>query len=240
MKAKKSFKSKYKRVLLKVSGEVFAGEKHYGVDHDSVVSYAKEIKEVKRSGVELAIVIGAGNIWRGRMAPDMDRAMADYMGMIATVINALALQDALEHLGVHTRVMTAIEMRDVAEPFIVRRAIRHLEKDRVVIFSGGTGNPFFTTDTAATLRALEIDAEIILKATKVDGVYSKDPVTCPDAKLYKKLKYIDVLKQRLKVMDSTSVSLSMDNNLPICVFNITKPGNIKRIIRGDDIGTLVD
>lgn len=232
-------KPKYKRVLLKVSGEVFAGSQHFGIDYATIESYAQEIKEVKELGIELGIVVGGGNIWRGRIAPKMDRSTADYMGMIATVINALALQDALERIGIKTRVLTAIEMREVAEPFIMRRAIRHIEKGRVVIFAAGTGNPYFTTDTAATLRAVEIKADIILKATKVDGVYSKDPVLCKDAKKYKELKYIDVLKQELKVMDSTSISLSMDNKIPICVFNLTKRGNIKRIILGEDIGTFV-
>lgn len=232
-------KPRYKRVLLKVSGEAFAGHEHYGVDQKTIEGYAKEIKEIKDLGVALAIVVGGGNIWRGRFAPQMDRATADYMGMIATVINALALQDALERIGVKTRVQTAIEMRQVAEPFIMRKAKRHLEKGRVVIFAGGTGNPYFTTDTAATLRALEINADIILKATKVDGVYSKDPVIYKDAKKYKELKYIDVLNQGLKVMDSTSISLSMDNKIPICVFDITKRGNIKKIMLGENIGTFV-
>lgn len=231
--------SKYKRILLKMSGEAFSGTHSYGIDPDLVVRYAKEIKEISQMGVEIAIVVGGGNIWRGRMAPEMDQATADYMGMIATVLNSLALQDALEKQNVHTRVQTAIEMREVAEPFIRRRAIRHLEKGRVVIFAAGTGNPFFTTDTAASLRALEIGADAILKATKVDGVYDMDPEKFPEAKKFSKLEYIEVLKKGLKVMDSTAVSLCMDNKLPILVFNITEYGNIKKILAGEEIGTAV-
>lgn len=229
----------FTRVLLKLSGEVFAGGQGFGIDPDVVSRYANEIKEVRAMGVQVAAVIGGGNIWRGRYAPKMDRAQADYMGMIATVINALALQDSLEKHGVDTRVLTALEMKDVAEPFIRRRAIRHLEKGRVVIFAGGIGSPYFTTDTTAALRGLEIGAEVILKGTKVDGVYDGDPVKNPDAKKFKELQYIEVLSRGLKVMDATAVSLCMDNHLPIAVFDITKPGNIMRIVAGEDIGTLV-
>ncbi|MCL5773863.1 MAG: UMP kinase [Firmicutes bacterium] len=222
-----------------MSGEAFSGIHSSGIDPDLVIRYAKEIKEISEMEVEIAIVVGGGNIWRGRMAPEMDKATADYMGMIATVLNALALQDALEKQNVHTRVQTAIEMREVAEPFIRRRAVRHLEKGRVVIFAAGTGNPFFTTDTAASLRALEIGADAILKATKVDGVYDKDPEKFPEAKKFSELEYIEVLKKGLKVMDSTAVSLCMDNKLPIMVFNITEYGNIKKILAGEEIGTSV-
>ncbi len=229
----------FTRVLLKLSGEVFAGGQGFGIDPDVVSRYANEIKEVRAMGVQVAAVIGGGNIWRGRYAPKMDRAQADYMGMIATVINALALQDSLEKHGVDTRVLTALEMKDVAEPFIRRRAIRHLEKGRVVIFAGGIGSPYFTTDTTAALRGLEIGAEVILKGTKVDGVYDGDPVKNPDAKKFKELQYIEVLRRGLKVMDATAVSLCMDNHLPIAVFDITQPGNIMRIVAGEDIGTLV-
>lgn len=229
----------FTRVLLKLSGEVFAGGQGFGIDPEVVSRYANEIKAVRAMGVQVAAVIGGGNIWRGRYAPKMDRAQADYMGMIATVINALALQDALEKASVDTRVLTAIEMKDVAEPFIRRRAIRHLEKGRVVIFAGGIGSPYFTTDTTAALRGLEIGAEVILKGTKVDGVYDGDPVKNPDAKKFKELQYIEVLRRGLKVMDATAVSLCMDNHLPIAVFDITQPGNIMRIVAGEDIGTLV-
>jgi len=229
----------FTRVLLKLSGEVFAGGQGFGIDPDVVSRYANEIKAVRAMGVQVAAVIGGGNIWRGRYAPKMDRAQADYMGMIATVINALALQDALEKHSVDTRVLTALEMKDVAEPFIRRRAIRHLEKGRVVIFAGGIGSPYFTTDTTAALRGLEIGAEVILKGTKVDGVYDGDPVKNPDAKKFKELQYIEVLRRGLKVMDATAVSLCMDNHLPIAVFDITQPGNIMRIVAGEEIGTLV-
>lgn len=229
----------YSRILLKLSGEVFAGSKGYGLDADAVARYAREIKEVRDMGVGVAVVVGGGNIWRGRMAPEIDRATADYMGMIATVINALSLQDALEKLGVITRVQTAIPMAAVAEPFIRRRAVRHLEKGRVVIFAGGTGNPYFTTDTCAALRALEIGAEAILKGTKVDGVYDTDPTQHPGAVKFKELSHIDVLNRGLKVMDATAISLCMDHGLPIRVFNIAEPGNIKKIVAGEEIGTLV-
>ncbi len=229
----------YRRVLLKLSGEVFAGTAGFGIDPHIVVQFAQELKEIRGLGVQVAVVVGGGNIWRGRMAPKMERANADYMGMIATIINALALQDALEKLGATTRVLTAIEMKEVAEPFIRRRAQRHLEKGRIVIFAGGTGSPYFTTDTCAALRGLEIGAEVILKGTKVDGVYDRDPVKFPDAKKFSKLPYIDVLQQGLQVMDATAISLCMDNRLPIAVFNITEHGNIKRMILGEDIGTIV-
>lgn len=232
---------KYKRVLLKLSGEALMGDKGYGVDAGTVRYMALEIKDVLRTGVELAVVIGGGNIFRGVEASvkGMERASADYMGMLATVINALALQNALEKIGIPTRVQSAIEMRELAEPYIRRRAMRHLEKGRVVIFAAGTGNPYFTTDTAAALRAMEIGAEIILKGTKVNGVYSSDPVRDPRARKYDSIGYIDVLKKGLAVMDSTAISLCMDNNLPIVVFNVRGKGNIRNIIQGKSIGTLV-
>jgi uridylate kinase len=236
-----ALKPKYKRVVVKLSGEALQGTGGYGIDPRVVVSIAKQIKEIRLLGVEISIVIGGGNIFRGEQASHdgIDRSTADYMGMLATVINGMAMQDALEKLGVWTRLMTAIEMQELAEPYIRRKAIRHLEKGRVVIFAGGTGNPYFTTDTAAALRAIEIGAEVILKATKVDGVYSSDPEKDPKAKKYDRLKYIEVLKQGLKVMDATAISLCMDNNLPIVVFNLKKEGNIKRVIFGEKIGTLV-
>lgn len=232
---------KYKRIILKVTGEVFAGAQNFGIDGNTVKAFAQEIKEVKEMGCELAMVVGGGNIFRGAIASEigMDRASADTMGMLATVINSLALQDALEKFGVSTRVLSAIEMRQVAEPYIRRRATRHLEKGRVVIFAGGTGNPYFTTDTTASLRAMEVGAEVILKATKVDGVYDADPVTHHDAKKFAALSYIEVLNRELKVMDSTAISLCMDNNLPIIVFNLMEKGNIKRVVSGEAIGTLV-
>lgn len=234
-------KLKYKRVILKVTGEVLAGAQKFGIDGTMVRAFAEEIKEVKALGCEMALVMGGGNIFRGAEAGEwvMERATADTMGMLATVINSLALQDALEKIGVSTRVMSAIEMRQVAEPYIRRRATRHLEKGRVVIFAGGTGNPYFTTDTTASLRAMEIGAEVILKATKVDGVYDADPLKHAGAKRYGELTYIDVLNKELKVMDSTAISLCMDNHLPIIVFNILQKGNIKRVVAGEDIGTLV-
>src|SRR6184192_3365791 len=232
---------KYKRIILKVTGEVFAGPQQFGIDGKTVKAFAQEIKEVKELGCELALVIGGGNIFRGALASEMgmDRASADTMGMLATVINSLALQDALEKIGVFTRVLSALEMQQVAEPYIRRRAIRHLEKGRVVIFAGGTGNPYFTTDTAASLRAMEIHAEVILKATKVDGIYTADPVKDPSATRYKTLSYIEVLRKNLKVMDSTAISLCMDNELPIIVFDLGQRGNILRVVRGEDVGTLV-
>jgi uridylate kinase len=232
---------RYRRVLLKLSGEAFMGQTRYGIESSVLQSIAHEIRDVHSLGLELAMVIGAGNIFRGvRAATEgMDRASADYMGMLATVINALALQDALERLQVTTRVMSAIEMRQVAEPYIRRRAVRHLEKKRVVIFAAGTGNPFFSTDTAASLRAAEIGAQVILKATKVDGVYDADPKIHLDASRYTELTYIDFLKRELKVMDATAVSLCMENSLPIMVFNMTVAGNIQRAVTGEAIGTLV-
>ncbi len=231
----------YKRILLKLSGEALAGRQGYGIDPDIIMGIAKEIRDVVDLGVQLAIVIGGGNIFRGLAASSagMDRASADYMGMLATVMNSLALQDALEKAGVITRVQSAIEMQEIAEPYIRRRAVRHLEKGRVVIFGAGTGNPFFTTDTAASLRAIEINAEIILKATKVDGVYNADPNKDKDAVKYDQLSYLDVLKQGLQVMDSTATSLCMDNDLPILVFDLTSSGNIKRVVCGEQIGTIV-
>lgn len=234
-------KPSYKRILLKLSGEALAGQQGYGIDPDIIRGIAREIREVVDLGVQVAIVIGGGNIFRGVAASSagMDRASADYMGMLATVMNSLALQDALEKAGVITRVQSAIEMQAIAEPYIRRRAVRHLEKGRVVIFGAGTGNPFFTTDTAASLRAIEIGAEIILKATKVDGVYNADPAKDANAVKYDELSYLDVLKQGLEVMDSTATSLCMDNDLPILVFDLTTSGNIQRVVCGEQIGTVV-
>ena len=234
----------YKRVVLKLSGEALQGKKPHGIDQPVLVSIARQIKEIKGLGVDVAIVLGAGNIFRGQeniasRGLDMDRSVADYMGMLATVINGLAFQDALEKMGVPTRVMTAIEIQRVAELYIRRKAIRHLEKGRVVIFVAGTGNPYFTTDTAAALRAMEINADAILKATRVDGVYSADPMKVKSAKKFDRLKYIDVLKKGLKVMDATAISLCMDNKLPIVVFNLNKEGNIRRVLMGEKIGTVV-
>ncbi|MDD4568973.1 MAG: UMP kinase [Tepidanaerobacteraceae bacterium] len=229
----------YKRVVLKISGEALAGDKGFGISQDILNSIADQIKEIHNLGVEVAIVVGGGNIWRGRNSKQMDRATADYMGMLATVINSLALQDVLENREVQTRVQTAIEMKEIAEPYIRRKAIRHLEKNRVVIFAAGTGNPFFSTDTTAALRAAEIEAEVILLAKRVDGVYDSDPVTNIKAQKFNSLDYIDVLNRGLGVMDSTATSLCMDNNIPIIVFGITKPGNIKRVVLGENIGTLV-
>jgi len=231
----------YKRILLKLSGEVLTGDKDYGIDPAVIRQIAYEVQEVKNLGVEMAIVIGGGNIFRGVAASSkgMDRASADYMGMLATVLNGLALQDALEKIAVQTRVQTAIEMREVAEPYIRRRAIRHLEKGRVVIFAGGTGNPYFTTDTTASLRAMEIGAEVILKATKVDGVYEEDPLLNKRARKYEELTYLDILKKQIKVMDATAISLCMDHQIPIIVFNLKKKGNIKRVILGEKVGTKV-
>lgn len=234
-------KPQYKRILLKLSGEVLVGEGEYGIDPVTIQKIAQEIKEVKNLGVEVAVVIGGGNIFRGiaASAKGMDRASADDMGMLATVINGIALQDALEKINVHTRVQTAIEMREVAEPYIRRRAIRHLEKGRVVIFAGGTGNPYFTTDTTASLRAMEIGADVILKATKVDGVYDADPLLHKHANRYDELTYLDVLKKQLRVMDATAISLCMDHQIPIIVFNLKKKGNIIRVVRGEKVGTIV-
>lgn len=235
-------KPKYKRVLLKISGEALEGKSGYGIDTNVLEAIALQIKEIISLGVEVAIVIGGGNVFRGFQATiekGMDRVTADYMGMLATVLNGLALQDAMERAGIFTRVQTAIEMEELAEPFIRRRAIRHLEKKRAVIFVAGTGNPYFTTDTASALRATEISADVILKATKVDGIYSKDPVKDKNAKRYTKLRYIDVIKKGLKIMDATAVTLCMENKLPIIVFNMNKKGNIKRAILGENIGTIV-
>jgi uridylate kinase len=231
----------YRRILLKLSGEALMGDQAYGVDPAVANRIAQDIAELQSLGVEASIVIGGGNIFRGLAASarGMDRSTADYMGMLATVINALALQDALEKLDVPTRVLTAIEMRSVAEPFIRRRAIRHLEKGRVVVFAAGTGNPYFTTDTAAALRAMEIKAEVILKGTKVDGIYTADPVKEPTATRYERVSYLQVLQERLRVMDATAVSLCMDNKLPIVVFNLKTPGNIRRVVMGEPVGTTV-
>jgi uridylate kinase len=234
-------KPKYKKLLLKLSGEAFQGKEKFGISLDILNSISQEIKQVLELGVQIAIVIGGGNIFRGiaAAAAGMDRSTADYMGMLATVINALALQDSLEGKGVLTRVQTALEINQVAESYIRRRAVRHLEKGRVVIFAGGTGNPFFTTDTAATLRALEIGAEVILKATKVDGVYDKDPLKYKDALKFEYLSYMDVLKKELKVMDATAISLCMQGNIPIVVFNFFDYGNVKKIVMGEEVGTIV-
>ena len=231
----------YQRVLLKLSGEALMGDKDYGIDETTIRSFAEEIRDVHDLGIEIAIVIGAGNIFRGVPASSsgMDRVTADYMGMLATVINGLALQDALEQLGVYTRVLSAISMQEVAEPYIRRRAVRHLEKGRIIIFVAGTGNPYFTTDTAASLRAMEIQADIIIKATKVDGVYDRDPMKYKDAVKYDELTYLHVLQKGLKVMDATAISLCMDNHLPILVFSLTKKGNIRKAVCGESIGTFV-
>jgi uridylate kinase len=232
---------RFKRILLKLSGEALMGDGKYGISPKTLQQIASEIRDVVEMGVEIGIVIGGGNIFRGvsASAEGMDRASADYMGMLATVINALSLQDSLEKLGVYTRVQSAIDMQQLAEPYIRRRAMRHLEKGRVVIFAAGTGNPYFTTDTAASLRAMEIHAEVILKATKVDGIYSDDPVKNPTATRFKSLSYLDVLKKNLKVMDSTAISLCMDNDLPIIVFDLGAQGNIFKVVSGEDVGTLV-
>lgn len=234
-------KYQYKRVLLKLSGEALINKQGLGIDPDVMQSIADQIKELHDDGLEVVIVMGGGNIFRGvqASAAGMDRTTADYIGMIATVMNALALQDAFEKKGVFTRVQTAITMQEVAEPYIRRKAIRHLEKGRVVIFAGGTGNPYFSTDTAAVLRSLEVNAEAILKATKVDGVYDSDPMKNPNAKKFSELTYMDVIKLQLKVMDSTAISLCMDNKLPIIVFSMKQPGNIKKVIMGEPIGTIV-
>jgi uridylate kinase len=234
----------YKRIVLKLSGEALQGKNTHGIDHSVLVSIVRQIKEVRDLHVDVAVVLGGGNIFRGQentasRGLDMDRSVADYMGMLATVINGLALQDVLEKMNMPTRVMTAIEMQRIAEPYIRRKAIRHLEKGRIVIFVAGTGNPYFTTDTTAALRAMELSADAILKATKVDGVYSADPMKDKNAKRFASLKYIDVLKKGLKVMDATAVSLCMDNKLPIVVFNLNKEGNIRRVILGEKIGTIV-
>ena len=235
------YKPRFKRILLKLSGEALQGKQGYGVDAEVLRTIAEEIGDLIELKVEVAVVIGGGNIFRGlsAAASGMDRASADYMGMLATVMNSLALQDALEQRGVHTRVLSAIEMKEVAEPYIRRRATRHLEKGRVVIFGAGTGNPYFTTDTAAALRAMEIHAEVLLKATKVDGVYDKDPHKHDDAVRYSRLTYLDVLARGLNVMDSTAISLCKENNLPILVFDMLERNNIRRVVCGEEIGTLV-
>jgi uridylate kinase len=233
------YDAKYKRIMLKLSGEALSGDRGYGIDFDVTNRIALEIKELIEMGIQVGAVVGGGNIWRGRSGEGMDRTTADYMGMMATCINALALQDSLENVGVMTRVQTAIEMKEIAEPFIRRRAMRHLEKNRVVIFAAGTGNPYFSTDTTAALRAAEIEADVILLAKKVDGVYDKDPHKYADAVRFDNLNYIEVLEKGLQVMDSTATSLCMDNNIPIIVFGLDAPGNIKKAVLGDKIGTLV-
>jgi uridylate kinase len=233
---------KYNRILLKLSGEVMAGDERFGIDAERVKALAAEVAEVARVGVQVGVVVGGGNFFRGvaAAARKMDRVTADHMGMLATVINALALQDALEHMGAHTRVMSAIEMNQVAEPYIRRRAIRHLEKGRIVIFAAGTSNPYFSTDTAATLRALEIHAEVIAKATHVNGVYDKDPLKFPDAVMYNKVSYLEVLSKDLAVMDSTAIAMCRDNQLPVLVFNLNTTGNIMRMSMGENVGTLIN
>jgi uridylate kinase len=232
---------KYKRILLKISGEAFRGEERYGIDVDAVHNMAKEIAQAVDGKTEIAIVVGGGNIWRGTSdrAKGIDRVTADYMGMLATVINALALQDALEKMSIPTRVQSAIEISKLAEAYIRRRAIRHLEKGRVVIFAGGTGNPYFSTDTTAALRSVEIDAEVLLKGTQVDGVYSDDPRTNPKAKRLTELTAMEAIRKRLRVMDTTAFSLCMENNLPVIVFNLYKAGNIRRVVTGESVGTLI-
>jgi len=231
----------YRRILLKLSGEALAGDNGYGINTDVLESLAREVRDIHGLGVQVGVVLGGGNIFRGikGATQGMDRASADYMGMLATVLNCLALQDSLERLGVHTRVQSAIEMRELAEPYIRRRAIRHLEKNRVVIFGAGTGNPYFTTDTTAALRAMEIGSEVVIKATKVDGIYDADPVKVPTAKKFDRLSYIEVLQRGLKVMDSTAISLCMDNQLPILVCNLHESGALKRVVQGEPVGTLV-
>lgn len=234
--------SAYQRVLLKLSGEALMGDQGFGIDPDTIAFVAGEVLSAVELGVEVAIVVGGGNIFRGIAASSfgMDRASADHMGMLATLINSLALQDALEKKGIQTRVQTAISMQEVAEPYILRRALRHLEKGRVVIFAAGTGNPYFTTDTAAALRANEIHADVLLKATKVDGLYTADPVKDPNAKFISHITYMEVLERQLRVMDMTAISLAMDNQLPLVVFNLTTPGNVKKVVAGEKIGTRID
>jgi uridylate kinase len=231
----------YKRILLKLSGESLMGDKQYGIDIDRVAQYAKDINEVHAKGIEIAIVIGGGNIYRGLSAEKagMDRVQADYMGMLATVINSMALQDALEKTGVKTRLLTAIKMEQICEPFIRRRAVRHLEKGRIVIFGAGTGNPYFTTDTAASLRAVEINADVVMKGTRVDGIYTADPLKDPTATRFDEISFTDVYEKSLNVMDMTAITLCQENNLPIIVFDMNKPGNFKRLAEGEPIGTLV-
>jgi len=234
-------KPRYSRLVLKISGEALAGTQGFGLEHEMLVSVAAQVAEIRDMGVEVCLVVGGGNIWRGiaGSAQGMDRATADYMGMLATVMNALALQDALEKAGSVTRVLSAIEMRQVAEPYIRRRAIRHMEKGRIVIFAAGTGNPYFSTDTTAALRAAEIEADVILMAKRVDGVYDSDPLKNPNAKKFERLSYLDVLSKGLGVMDSTATSLCMDNNIPVIVFDLTTPGNIRKVLMGEAIGTYV-
>jgi uridylate kinase len=240
-KANRKAKAAYGRILLKLSGESLVGPGGFGIHGETIQAISRELKEVHELGVQTAIMVGGGNIFRGARQKgfEIDRATGDYMGMLATVINALALQDALEKAGVFTRVLSAIEMRQVSEPFIRRRAIRHLEKGRIVIFAAGTGNPYFSTDTAAALRAMEIKADVILKATRVDGIYDADPEQVPDARFFTAISYRDVLSQNLKVMDSTAISLCMDNGMPIVVFNMNRPGNIKRVVLGERVGSKV-
>jgi len=234
--------SRYKKVLVKISGEALMGEQDYGISPDMLKYVAEEVRSIFDLGVQLAIVVGGGNIFRGVAASSfgMDRASADHMGMLATVINSLALQSALEKVGIQTRTQTAISMHEVAEPYIRRRAVRHLEKKRVVIFAAGTGNPYFTTDTAAVLRAQEIHAELLLKATKVDGLYDSDPAVNREAKMIREITYMEVLERRLKVMDMTAISLAMDNNLPLAVFNLKQKGNLRKVICGEKVGTMIN
>ncbi len=233
---------KYKRILLKLSGEALMGKKQFGIDNDVLMQYANEIKNISGLGVEIGIVIGGGNIFRGVQAErgGMDRTQGDYMGMLATMINSMALQAALESIGLYTRLQSSIEMKEIAEPFIKRRAVRHLEKGRIVIFGAGTGNPFFTTDSAASLRAIEIDADVILKGTRVDGIYSEDPEVNPNAEKYNKLTFKEVFNKEIKVMDMTAFTLCKENNVPIIVFNMNEPGNLKKVVQGDKVGTLVE
>jgi uridylate kinase len=235
-------KPKYRRIMLKLGGEILAGVEGFGIDPQRAEDAALKVQHVRELGIEVAIVIGAGNLWRGRTGIErgMERATADYMGMLGTVMNSLALMDALERIGIVTRVMSALEMRAVAEPYIRRRAMRHLEKDRVIILGGGTGNPYFSTDTAAALRAMEIEADIVIKATKVDGVYDRDPEKDPDAKRFDRLTYIDALNRRIGVMDSTAISLCMDNHLPIMVLNIEEPRSLVRAVQGEELGTIIN
>ena len=232
----------YKRILVKISGEALAGDKGFGINGQTIRQVAADLKETKSLGIQIAVVIGGGNIFRGLSSSEegMDRVNCDYMGMLATCINALALQDVLEQQGVSTRVMSAIELSDIAEPYIRRRAIRHLEKERLLIFSGGTGNPYFTTDTAAALRAMEIEADVLLKATKVDGVFDKDPEKDKTSKKFHKISYIDILQKELKIMDSAAISLCMDNKLPLIAFNLKKSGNLVRVVCGEKIGTIIN
>lgn len=232
---------RYKRILLKLSGESLMGDKQFGIDNNRISSYAKQIKEICDSGIQVAIVIGGGNIFRGVQAEEggMDRTHGDYMGMLATMINSMALQAALESIGVYTRLQSAIEMKEIAEPFVRRRAVRHLEKGRVVIFGAGTGNPYFTTDSAASLRAIEINADVILKGTRVDGIYTADPLKDPNATKYESISFDDVYKKGLKIMDMTAFTLCNENNLPIIVFDMDTPGNLKRLLSGEKVGTIV-